>query len=438
MVVLGVAAAAEAAACPSNGSAAKSSSSDATHTASSTTSYRAAVAAGEKLLKSSHGGASLSTDDVRSWLQTYDISPATLADQLAAHGIGQSALPPAVRDVLATTRSTPTPSKATSGVSLSAAAKQVATTKAKPKTVARQNASGPSSAPAAHVAAPTPSPTRSATKPTAPAASPTPSPSKASTPVLPTVPAKSAIVQGRPGAGNTGVPAGVKLQSSGALNITTPGTVIDGLDISGCVTIDAANVTIKNSRIHCSTNASVVSVSSGNLIMSHSEIDGEGRAAQCISFSNYTLDAVDIHGCADGAKFASNVVIRNSYIHDLARGDGTHNDALQTMGGHDDVIEGNTLLAYSAADDDPMNAALHSGHITSDLRNVRVSNNYMDGGNYTVNAGATTTGGNSISGYVFTDNVFGPHSRYGAVASLGSGVSFDSSNVWASNGQPVR
>ena len=53
-----------------------------------------------------------------------------------------------------------------------------------------------------------------------------------------------------PGAGNTGVPSGVNLfVHVGDLRITTPGTVIDGWDIRGRVTVGAANVTIKNSII---------------------------------------------------------------------------------------------------------------------------------------------------------------------------------------------
>jgi hypothetical protein len=181
-----------------------------------------------------------------------------------------------------------------------------------------------------------------------------------------------------------------------------------------------------------------VQVLSGSLTMSHSEIDGLGDADQCIGFDNYTLNAVNIHDCADGIKLGSNDVIENSYVHDLARGDGTHNDAIQTVGGHDDLVKGNTLDAYQASTDDPMNAAIQTGHLNTDLRNVTVEGNYMDGGNYTVNAGSTSTDGHDISGYVFKDNVFGTDYRYGPVQAVGAGTTFDSSNVWAATGKPVK
>ena len=179
-------------------------------------------------------------------------------------------------------------------------------------------------------------------------------------------------------------------------------------------------------------------MASGSLVMTHSEIDGLGQAPQCIGFNNFTLRAVNIHSCVDGIKFASNDVVENSYVHGLSRGDGTHNDAMQTLGGDNDVIRGNTLDAYNAATGDPMNAAIQTGHLVEALRNVVVDGNYLDGGNYTVNAGATSTNGYPISGYVFTNNVFGHHARYGAVAELGSGITFDSSNVWVDTGLRVR
>jgi hypothetical protein len=125
-------------------------------------------------------------------------------------------------------------------------------------------------------------------------------------------------------------------------------------------------------------------------------------------------------------------------VHDLTRTASSHNDAIQTLGGGDCVVRGNTLQAYRAATNDPMNSAIQTGHLVEALTNVIVDHNYMDGGNYTVNAGATSTDGWPISGYVFTHNVFGPDSRYGAIVELGAGISFDASNVWASSGLPVH
>jgi len=52
-----------------------------------------------------------------------------------------------------------------------------------------------------------------------------------------------------PAYGNVGVPAGTMLSASGSLVVTTPGAVIQSVNVTGTVTIAADNVTVKNSRI---------------------------------------------------------------------------------------------------------------------------------------------------------------------------------------------
>ena len=267
-----------------------------------------------------------------------------------------------------------------------------------------------------------------------------PSPSATSKPVGTSAPTGGSVATGAfPNASNTGVPKGITLKASGSLVITKAGTVISGLNIDGCVDVEAANVSIVNSKITCSRSGTAVHVFDGaSLTMTNSEIDGAGRTDQCVGCDNYTLQGVNIHDCVDGIKMGSNDVIEGSYVHDLVRLSGTHNDAIQTQGGSNDVVKDNTLMAYNAATDDPMNAAIQTGTLNQNLSNVVVEHNYMDGGNYTVNAGATSTAGYSIKGYVFKDNVFGTDYRYGVVDGLGSGITFDSSNVMAATGKAAN
>jgi hypothetical protein len=298
--------------------------------------------------------------------------------------------------------------------------------------------SGTTQAPAGSTTSPSQAPSTGSPSPSKQASpTATPTPTAKSTP-SPTASSRPVAIGGWPNASNTGVPSVVTLTPSGPLVITQAGQTITGLDVKGCVTVDAPNVTITNSRITCSAMSTVKIGANGSLRMVSSEINGLGGSAACISYSNFTLIDVNIHDCVDGIKLTFNDVIENSYVHDLSRGATTHNDAIQTLGGGDSVVRGNTLQAYRAATDDPMNAAIQTGHLNRALANVIVDHNYMDGGNYTVNAGATSTDGWPISGYVFTNNVFGPDYRYGAVDELGAGISFDSSNVWASTGLPVH
>jgi hypothetical protein len=295
--------------------------------------------------------------------------------------------------------------------------------------------SGPTVAPTTSAPTSSASPSKSPMPTSSPKAShtPTPTPTPTKTSSAPPIPSSW------PNASSTGVPAGVTLKSSAGLEITKAGTVISGLDINGCVDVEAANVTITDTLITCDRDSPVIHVYAGaSVTVSHSEIDGQDGASTAIGYDNFTLDAVDIHDTVDGISLGSNDLIENSYVHDLARGDGTHNDAIQTQGGSNDVVEGNTLEAYRASTGDYMNSAIQTGHLVEALSNVLVEDNYLDGGNYTVNAGSTSTNGYPISGYVFRSNVFGPNSRYGPVQAIGAGTTFDSSNVWASNGQPVN
>jgi hypothetical protein len=336
----------------------------------------------------------------------------------------------------------------------------------------------PAPSPTPAPTSPTPAPTSATPAPTSPTATPTspaptspapsspapssPAPSSpaptspAPTSPAPTTPAGSAYTYVPmvtnmkptaqmtpniwPASATTGVPAGTNLKASGPLSISVDGTVINGLNIAGCVDIHASNVTIENSRITCSRNTPAVRVFGGvsNLKILDSEINGTNSVPACIGYSNFTLLRDNLHNCVDGINGSGNVVVEYTYVHDLARLTGTHNDTFQTFGGAHMLLLGNNFQAYNASTSDPMNAAIQTGHLTSALTDVLVVGNMFDGGNYTVNAGAQSTSGYVISGYVFSGNRFGRDARYGPIAELGTGISFDKTNVWADSGLAVH
>ncbi|MDQ1539831.1 MAG: hypothetical protein QOH29_557 [Actinomycetota bacterium] len=293
------------------------------------------------------------------------------------------------------------------------------------------------SAPVVHPAPPPP--THSPPPTTAPSIKPPVVTPTVTPPTKAPVPSSGpANLAGWPNAGNTGVPSGVTLKASGGLVITQAGAVVTGLDVNGCVDIKAANVVITNTRISCKRGGVAIRLYPGaSLRMSNSEINGLGSTDSGIGYDNYTLIAVNIHDCIDGLTLGSNDVIESSYVHDLARGTGTHNDAIQTVGGSNSVVRDSTLEAYRASTADFMNSAIQTGHLIEPLTNILIQHNFMDGGNYTVNAGSTSTNGYAISAYIFKSNVFGSNSRYGPVQAVGSGTTFDSTNVWAATGRPV-
>ena len=238
---------------------------------------------------------------------------------------------------------------------------------------------------------------------------------------------------------DTGVPDGVALKDSGPLRITDDGAVIDGLDVDGCVTVLADDVTIRNTRIRCGDAKKKLVVTVGdraeNLVIESSEIDGRGKLQVGVGWTRYTLRKVDVHGVADGARFGHGVTIEDSWVHDMARIGDLHSDALQTTSASDVVIRGNVLDPTRTKDDDLNNSGLMLGSETGSkqVRDVLVEHNLFDGGNYALNV----RGDIEAEDLVIRDNVFGEGSRYGAVLTPRS-VPLGEGNVMAASGEPVE
>lgn len=278
------------------------------------------------------------------------------------------------------------------------------------------SSTSPTVVPAPSSASPAPSsttPTPSATTTRAP--EPTPGPGN-----VPGIP------PGFPNASNTGVRSGVTLRDSGSITVTTPGAVIQGLRVNGTITVSANDVVIRDTLIRGGGNGYPIRVAPGvrNALIEYVDIDNLNSTGIGIFFNrgSGTVRYADIHSAEDGVRVgADNVTIEQSYIHDLHRMPGGHHDVIQIRSGNNVTIRGNSLLAYVRSTDDPMNAAIQIGSLTSSpLQNLRVINNYMNGGNYTINGGES---GNIASGQ-FAGNVFGRDYRYGVRTGIGSNVSW--------------
>lgn len=238
--------------------------------------------------------------------------------------------------------------------------------------------------------------------------------------VVPDAPAPPALVPPtpvRPGPSTTGVPAGTTLRPSGPLTVTAPGTVIEGLDIVGCVVVAADDVVIRASRIRCRAGAGglAVRVADGaeRLVVEDTEIDGLGSTGVGVGWTSYTLRRVNIHGVADGARFGHRVTIEGSWIHDMAQIGSLHADAVQTTSASSTVIRGNFLDPTNRSTGSRHNAAVMLGSETGTraVRDVLVEGNVLGGGNYSLNLSASIT----AEGLVVRDNVFDPTARYGPV-----------------------
>lgn len=238
-----------------------------------------------------------------------------------------------------------------------------------------------------------------------------------------------------PDESTTGVPPGTVLRPSASITVSKDGTVIDGLDITGTVTVTADDVVIRNTRIRNTGHYPVRVVGASNLVIEDSEIDGQGKGDAAVAFNHYTLRRVNIHDVAEGPRIAGgDVTIEDSYVHALVQVGDNHTDAVQIVGGQRIVVRGNNLQAYDVRTGQA-NAAVMLGEEDSPVRDCLIEQNLLNGGNYTVNAGG---GGTRGAQCVFRDNRFGRDARYGARANLGPGIVWNSSNAWLDSGRPIR
>ena len=227
---------------------------------------------------------------------------------------------------------------------------------------------------------------------------PTPTPTVSDSPTVTTSPPPPG---GFPDATTTGVPAGTVLTVvNGDITVDTPGMVIDGKDIRGCVLVRVPGVVIKNSRVSCPNASNAVSSFDGvydgtPLTIQDTEVtclDGPGTA---IGDTHIRALRLDVHGCENGFDLDMNIDVEDSYVHDLYNTATNHLDDIQFGIGHcpctggtyipgalDVTIRHNTLYSRGLDHTDGTSAII-SNRSGADT-NILIDNNLMAGGAYTL------------------------------------------------------
>ena len=221
-----------------------------------------------------------------------------------------------------------------------------------------------------------------------------------------------------PDASTTGPRAGTTLKRhDGDITVTTPGTVLENLDIHGFVTIKAANVTIRNSIVRGGRAKGyaiglITNYGYAGLVIEDTRIEPEFRSVEFdgIKGNNFTARRVHIVGGVDNIKIhsGSNVTIQDSllentdyYASDPLQGGGaTHNDNIQILDGKNIKITNNTIRG---AQNFAVLGGAHHGDITMNL-----VGNYLDGGHCTVKLQLAKTWSNTAT---VTNNTFGPNRK---------------------------
>jgi hypothetical protein len=245
----------------------------------------------------------------------------------------------------------------------------------------------------------------------------------------------SAALAARPGPRNTGVPEGTILTPrQGTLTLTQPGQVLDAVDLDGCVAVKAPGVVIRRSRIRCDSYYPVEVFAGADLVIEDSEIDGSpsrGIATSGIAFSHYTARRVNVHGTADGLKADSDVIVEDSWIHDLWLAAGDHADGVQGTGGGRVTLQRNfiDIRDHGRGHGGEPNSAIQVGTEWASNSHWTIKANWVYGGGWIVHVDAGSGSGNKIVKNRFGEAGYGPISENGQWQVFG--------NVWDKTGEPI-
>jgi hypothetical protein len=250
-----------------------------------------------------------------------------------------------------------------------------------------------------------------------------------------------------PDAGDTGLSAGARLATtrSTPLRVRKAGTVIDGLDIRADISVEADNVTIKNSRVINAGEWGIIQREGAEgLVVRDSEIRGNGKDRLQHAIFNLggavTILRNDMSLVSD-ALSTSVGLIQDNYLHDPIYFDGDHTDMIQSNSGppagQQLVIRHNTVV--NTLDQTAAVALFQDFGVQHD---AVIENNLLAGGGYSLYGGAGTKGTSyniKVIGNVFSREVHRSSGQYGPVAywdKNGKGNVWQD-NVWADTGKPV-
>lgn len=211
---------------------------------------------------------------------------------------------------------------------------------------------------------------------------------------------------GWPDSTNTGVSSGITLTPSGDLVVTQAGAVISGLNITGTVYINAANVTLENCKI-TSTSFAIVQIAQGvtGTTVQNCEINGVGTGndGSYGILGQGTFIGNNIYNVENGIGVqGSNTLIKDNYIHNLSASGAPHYDGIEIDGGNSNVvIQHNTVI-----NEHDQTSAVMIDNYWGPISNITVDNNLLFGGGYTVYSDAQFSGG-SITGVSITNNHIG-------------------------------
>jgi hypothetical protein len=249
-------------------------------------------------------------------------------------------------------------------------------------------------------------------------------------------------LSGYPDASNTGVTNEDVLRpqaNSGQVTyIQQDGAVVENTIFDRVVIVQANNVIFRNNRFKHDRDywMLIVDCDCNGIVVEDSEFDGLGSASinAAVGGPGWTLRRVDIRGVQDGAKLSRDTHVYDSWIHDLQTTlADPHYDALQNIGGLNNIIKHNTLDVGVGPG---RNGTVFLREYYSKVDNILVEDNRLLGGGWTF-ACCSNEGFGLPSNIRLINNRFGPNT-YGYVAAGGNDqVLIRCGNVRDDTGEPI-
>ena len=198
----------------------------------------------------------------------------------------------------------------------------------------------------------------------------------------------------RPWAHNTGPTNPGALRPSGSITVETDGTVIEDVDITGSIVVEASNVTIRNFRINSNGGAYGINIRGGNkeILIEDGEITN-ARSAPILTYSPIVARRLHIHtNGADGMKIqGSGSLIESSFIEKLGMNDRAHADGNQSRGVKNVTFRYNNFYMPHPGTPEYPGAPFKSNATIfletpsgSSTNNILIDGNWLNGGAYTI------------------------------------------------------
>ncbi|MDP6938105.1 MAG: LamG domain-containing protein [Planctomycetota bacterium] len=243
----------------------------------------------------------------------------------------------------------------------------------------------------------------------------------------------------KPGPNNTGPSDESLLVPSGGMNITVDGTLIENVDISGSVKINANNVTIRNFRIDGGGGSlygiQLMPGTSGTLIE-----DGEiiEISSAGIYGGGFTARRLNIHESGhDAIKSRSNSLVESCWLHHVGLTPGAHADGNQTRVGSNITFRGNFFdMPIDIGGGYKSNSNSINQAELGDVTNLVMDGNWFNGGNYTVYFAAKGKYGDyKVTNCQLINNRFGRDYRFNTLRVVGEVTNLlVDGNVWDDTG----